>query len=479
MSRPLKLWVTGLVATSALALLATSFVFATKSAWPLGIRPTIAIPLTGNPTVDTLAGLVFWTAITLFASAMPVRMPRGSVLSVSTAPIIAVMILGGPVAAGWIAALGVTERREIRGRVPWYGALANHAMISLPAIIGASCYLAIDAQPPELLLGFVAAMIAATVFVVFNAILVAVSVGIQQGADFRTVLYGEARVYSTNLVALGPLSWLMAQIYIDIGGWATLLFALPLYTTRVMHQQVVDMRDMFTQTIGALAEAVDKRDPYTAKHSHNVKEIAVDIGREMRVSESELEALEWGGLLHDVGKIGVPDAVLLKQERLTREERILMNAHPVKGAEIIAPVTRLAPELPIIRHHHEWYNGSGYPDRLMGDEIPKLARILHVADAFEAMTAARPYRMVPLTREQAVAELRKFSGIQFDPQIVDAFVRTRWAVDVIGDSAGDEGGRGARRPTPIKPKPVPLITQAADRIAQASTPGAAAGTDAL
>ncbi len=93
----------------------------------------------------------------------------------------------------------------------------------------------------------------------------------------------------------------------------------------------------------------------------------------------------------------------------------MMNSHPVLGAQIIAPVTKLAAELPIIRHHHEWYNGSGYPDRLIGDEIPKLARILHVADAFEAMTAARPYRMTPLTKEQALAELRKFAGVQFDP----------------------------------------------------------------
>src|SRR5205814_1647586 len=86
----------------------------------------------------------------------------------------------------------------------------------------------------------------------------------------------------------------------------------------------------------------------------------------------------------------------------------------------------LATELPIIRHHHEWYNGSGYPDRLMGDEIPRLARILHVADAFEAMTAARPYRMKPLTAEQALGELRKYAGIQFDPTVVEAFVRTKW-----------------------------------------------------
>jgi putative nucleotidyltransferase with HDIG domain len=249
----------------------------------------------------------------------------------------------------------------------------------------------------------------------------------------------------------------MSRIFLFGGGWwATLLFALPLYTTRVAHHRFVEMREMFTQTIGALAEAVDKRDPFTSKHSHRVKAIAVDIGREMSVNEAELEALEWGGLLHDVGKIGVPDAVLLKQERLTREERMIMNAHPVLGAQIIAPVTKLAPELPIIRHHHEWYNGSGYPDRLIGDEIPRLARILHVADAFEAMTAARPYRMTPLTPEQALAELRKFAGVQFDPVCVDAFVKTDWVEGV------PDAGRK------VEPRPIPLIAQAASRMTQAA-----------
>jgi putative nucleotidyltransferase with HDIG domain len=253
----------------------------------------------------------------------------------------------------------------------------------------------------------------------------------------------------------------MSIIY-GVQWWATALFAVPLYSTRMAYRRFVEMREMFTQTIGALAEAVDKRDPFTAKHSHRVKEIAVDIGRIMRVTDGELEALEWGGLLHDVGKIGVPDNVLLKQERLNREERMIMNAHPVLGAQIIAPVTKLAPELPIIRHHHEWYNGSGYPDRLIGDEIPKLARVLHVADAFEAMTAARPYRMTPLTAEQALGELRKFAGIQFDPVIVDAFVKTRH-VDGVPDP-----GRT------VQPRPIPLIGQAAGRAAATPTPPPAA-----
>ena len=248
-----------------------------------------------------------------------------------------------------------------------------------------------------------------------------------------------------NLVTLAPLAWLMARLYEMPGGgaWTAILFGLPLVTTRLAYQRFVEMREMFTQTIGALAEAVDKRDPFTSKHSQRVRSISVDIGRQMRVSAGELEALEWGGLLHDVGKIGVPDSILLKQGKLTREERITMNAHPVLGAQIIGPVQRLAPELPVIRHHHEWYNGSGYPDRLMGDEIPKLARILHVADAFEAMTADRPYRKA-LSVDQALAELRKFAGVQFDPEIVDAFVKTSWADDAAEAGEPDPTNSTAR-----------------------------------
>ena len=237
---------------------------------------------------------------------------------------------------------------------------------------------------------FVAAMVAAAIFMIFNLAPRFDAARVRTGpAVSATSSSATCAAIAGSSIALAPLAWLMAIIYV-VQWWATALFAVPLYSTRLAYQRFVEMRDMFTQTIGALAEAVDKRDPFTARHSHRVKEISVDIGRVMRVSDAELEALEWGGLLHDVGKIGVPDDVLLKEDKLTKEERMIMNSHPVLGAEIIAPVTKLAPELPIIRHHHEWYNGSGYPDRLIGDEIPKLARVLHVADAFEAMTAAAP-----------------------------------------------------------------------------------------
>jgi putative nucleotidyltransferase with HDIG domain len=468
MPRALKLYIAGLVSTSAVALVITSLVFAGRPGYILGMRPEISA-IQPPTEVGVAAGLVFWTLLTLFASALPVRMPRGTIVSVSIATVVAAMVLGGPVAAGWVAAIGTTEIRELRGRIPWYGTLFNHAAIVLPALLGGLVCEASRGASTDPTVTFLATMIGAALYFAMNVVLTAAGVSLRDGLDFRLVLLGDTRAYLANLFALAPLAWLMAQIYARLPGgagvWATLLFALPLYTTRVAHHRFVEMREMFTQTIGALAEAVDKRDPTTSMHSRRVMMIASDIGQVMRCNSAEMEALEWGGLLHDVGKIGVPDHVLLKPERLTKEERTLMNSHPVLGAQIISPVTKLAPELPIIRHHHEWYNGSGYPDRLIGEEIPRLARILHVADAFEAMTASRPYRKIPLTREQALAELRKFAGIQFDPEIVDAFVKTSWVEGIRDPGRGEPEDEG---PILLHPLP-PLI---GERGAAASVSGA-------
>ena len=463
MTRSLKIYITGLVGAAALALLATSLV--------IQIDEGIALRFQGEPAVteiELLAGVAFWIVVTLFASALPVTLSEGVHIAVSTAPLMAATALGGPTAGALVAVFGTLDMREVRGKVPWYGVLTNHAAIVLPVIAGGLVIHAFKGQPGQYANELIATLLGSLVYFTLNLTFVSAIVIFRGGRSIREFLNrAETKNIYVNLLTLAPMGWLMARMYAlsGAGWWTTLLFALPLYTTRVAYHRFVEMRDMFTQTIGALAEAVDKRDPFTSKHSQNVRMISVDIGREMRVGASDLEALEWGGLLHDVGKIGVPDNILLKQERLTREERIVMNAHPVLGAEIIAPVAKLAPELPIIRHHHEWYNGSGYPDRLMGDEIPKLARVLHVADAFEAMTAARPYRMNPLTNEQALGELRKFAGIQFDPEVVDAFVRTRWANEV----------RDPGRPQPARP--IPLLGQHG-RSSQPAFDGPAPGSPA-
>jgi putative nucleotidyltransferase with HDIG domain len=460
MSKALRLYIAGLVASAAVATVVTSLLAAPD--------PRIAITGAPNPGAGDIAlGIGFWLLITLLASALPVELPGGTRLAVSIAPVIVAMNLGGPAVAAWVAIIGTTEAREIRGRIPWYGTLANHAGIALPVVAGAWVAELIGRGVGDnVARDFLATILGAGVLFVLNLALASTLTALRTGRSISIAILADLRVSVANFLALAPLGWLMARIYAvpGAGWWATLLFALPLYTTRVAHHRFVEMREMFTQTIQSLANAVDKRDPFTANHSQRVMLIASDIGRELKCTEPEMEALEWGGLLHDIGKIGVRDEILLKQDKLTKEERMKMNAHPELGAEIIAPVRRLAPELPIIRHHHEWYNGSGYPDRLIGDEIPKLARILHVADAFEAMTAQRPYRMTPLTTEQALGELRKFAGVQFDPTMVDAFVRTQW-VDGVNDP-----GRT------LPPRQIPLLAQAAaGRLAKA-TGSSEAGT---
>ncbi len=176
------------------------------------------------------------------------------------------------------------------------------------------------------------------------------------------------------------------------------------------------------QTISALAAAVEAKDPYTSGHNEKVTQFAVAIAEKMELSPDEIEDLRVAGLLHDIGKIGIPDSVLNKPARLTSAERIMINSHPVIAAEIVGKIEALTHLVPPIRHHHEWYDGNGYPDGLKEEEIPLMARILAVADGFEAMTSERPYRR-PLTEEEALAELGKGAGTQWDPQVVEVFVK--------------------------------------------------------
>jgi putative nucleotidyltransferase with HDIG domain len=193
-----------------------------------------------------------------------------------------------------------------------------------------------------------------------------------------------------------------------------------------------ELRTAYVQTVGALAEAVDAKDAYTRGHSECIGVYASKIAHEMGFAKDFIERVYIAGLLHDVGKIGVPDRVILKPDRLDKEEYDLIKQHPAIGAKILEPVSFLADIVPSVRHHHEWFDGSehGYPDRIAGDKIPLPSRIILVADTVEAMTSDRPYRKA-MDLKTVVAELKKYSGSQFDPVCVDAFLRV---LDRVGES---------------------------------------------
>jgi putative nucleotidyltransferase with HDIG domain len=381
--------------------------------------------------IQGIGGLMFWTALTLVGSALPVRLPQGTVVSVSAAPVIASLVLGGPFAAALVAAVGTLESREVRGEVPWYGTLFNHAAVVLSVVIGGIVFELIRtassglAVPARELVSFGGLIVGSVIFYLLSGVLAVLAVSFRTGSSVRTVWSQDLGGIAANLIGLAPLSWLMAQIFAlpdGVGWWATTLFSVPLLTTRLAYHRYVETRELFEQTITALAKAVDARDVNTRNHSKRVSDIAEAMCRVMGLAESEIEKIKWAGLLHDVGKIGIRDNILLKEGPLDREERFLMNQHPTIGAEIVAPATQLAPEVPLIRQHHEWFNGSGYPEGIEALDIDLGARILGVADAYEAMTSPRPYRKTALTHEVAIGELRKYSGIQFDPEIVPILI---------------------------------------------------------
>jgi HD-GYP domain-containing protein (c-di-GMP phosphodiesterase class II) len=192
-----------------------------------------------------------------------------------------------------------------------------------------------------------------------------------------------------------------------------------------------ELMDTFYATAEALAETIEKRDPYTGGHTKRVLRYSYRIGQTLGLSKKELEDLKLAAILHDVGKIGVSDNILLKKGKLSPEEAEQMHLHPRYGAEILSHVKQLKGVIPSVRSHHERIDGSGYPDKLKGEDIPGMAKIIAVADAFDAMTTDRPYRKA-MSNEEAFEELRRHAGVQFDRDIVHVFIA------LIGEKEGSE-----------------------------------------
>jgi putative nucleotidyltransferase with HDIG domain len=210
--------------------------------------------------------------------------------------------------------------------------------------------------------------------------------------------------------------------------------------SRALADSYQRLEESALEAVETLNATVEARDPYTAGHSQRVQRIAVAMGEELRFTPKQLEALRFGGLFHDIGKLAVPDSILTKPARLTPEEYERIKEHSAEGARIVAKLGRLREAVPIIRHHHERWDGRGYPDGLAGTEIPLAAAVVGLADAWDAMTTERPYHRA-LVLDEAFAEVRGGRGSQFVPEVVDAFfsvVRKR-----PGELGTREGQAGA------------------------------------
>ena len=360
--------------------------------------------------------------LNIAAESMPVSMPRGISVSVGYAIIFASILLTQPLevviitACGYLFSIG-KERVLIKY-------IFNASQLVLCSGLAALFLRAMGGVDLASigLREVVILVVTSSLYYFINAVLVTVIVSLTHGEEPYSFFLSNIKWSTPNFLCLAPLGLLVTLIYRNVGGWGLVLFFIPLLLARHSFKSYMDMRQSFLDTIHSLTTAIDAKDSYTKGHSSRVADYVDGIARELGYNTTRLEKLRFISLLHDAGKIGIREHVLNKPAALTRKEFTEMQRHSVLGAEIIKNVSMLSEGEKIVRHHHERYDGGGYPDGLKGLDIPEGARIVCVADAFDAMTSTRPYRKA-LTTEAAMEELIRCAGSQFDPRMVEAFIK--------------------------------------------------------
>ena len=262
---------------------------------------------------------------------------------------------------------------------------------------------------------------------------------------YQNKIVGVLILQVPDVVISSHVNMLLQAIVLTLSGGLLILFLLLikiLYTasktllkqnTELSKQKIEieasykKLNDSYKNTIFALSNAVDARDPYTAGHSARVTKISMLLGKTLDLPEEKLGNLEYAALFHDIGKIGIPDYILLKNSKLTDEEFEIIKKHPEMGVRILKSIDFLTEGLPIIKHHHEKFMGKGYPDDINGEDIPLGARIIAIADTYDAITSDRPYRK-GLSHETAVEEILRNKGLQFDDKMVDAFMQIEQSI---------------------------------------------------
>jgi HD superfamily phosphohydrolase YqeK len=368
---------------------------------------------------------------------------------------LAAVVLTGPVGAavvGGFTLLGMRRGPSLAQRVFNTGMFALTAYLAGRAFVWSGGH--VSAPQPSSFPGIIGPFAAAAlVHVVVNFLLLQ---GVLWTARDRSVAGGhigpDIKILVTDL-GYGAFGLLIAALWSVLGPFTPILLLIPLLVARWAVAQFAAQQRAYEATVSALCQAVETKDFYTRGHSERVSRGAVMIAREIRMRTERVEALRMAGMLHDVGKLGVPTSVLQKNGALTDEEYAAIQLHPMRGLDIVREIGFLDEALAGIMHHHERIDGRGYPMGLAGDEIPEFARVLAVADAFDAMTSNRSYRGARPVSE-AISELRKWAGRQFDPAFVDAFVA---AIDRDG-WRGPEGAPPAADKTMAADSAEPLRT---------------------
>jgi uncharacterized membrane protein len=377
-----------------------------------------------------LLGPILLGICALIAELYPVRLSEEGTVSVAAALDFAAVILFPPQVAVLLAAIAA-GLNDIVSRVPRIRVLFNTSQLAIAAALASRVYALGPGGAFRFQTHALWGLVAGLTFLFTNSLLTCTVIALVQGhRPIEVWLQGNREMLLHDL-ALYPIGMLVALVYTHDAP-ALVLFCLPMTIIYVSFRNNVLVRQQAQAVLETLADIIDRKDPYTAEHSRRVAQYANAITQQMGLSERECLLIQSTARIHDLGKVTWRDDILFKPGRLTAEEMERVREHPVTGARIVEGLRNYQKGVPLIRHHHEWVDGSGYPDGLIREEIPLGARILAVADAFDAMTSDRPYRKA-LSKEEALHRLWTGMGTQFDPVVVEAFLE--WVATMPGDGA--------------------------------------------
>ena len=434
----------GIVSTAGLAAGALGFVFGSSTDW-IGLAAIVALVGVGQ--------------------SLALEVDDGSI-SVSAVGSIAGAALFGPRAALPLA-LTIAAVEWSARRSPFHYVMFNIGTLSLSSLAAAGVFTAGFHGDLGRLVYVLSGVAAGATYYFVNMSLISLVVAVEGHERWLSVFKERFAWLATHYLVYGFIGGVIWVGHDTAGLWALAVFALPLLLMRKTQEAYLRhtqrsaqklrqaaetiqtqnvslehanklLRERSTAAMESLSATVDARDAYTAGHSRRVQQLALAIGRELGLSQAELDLLGHAALFHDIGKLAIPDAILLKPASLTPEEWDLMQRHAEEGARIIDRLGFLNDAVPAIRHHHERFDGTGYPDRLHGEEIPLGARIIHVADALDSMLTTRIYRAARPAGE-ALDELRRAAGSQFCPRCVAALERI-----LPLEGLDDEGGARER-----------------------------------
>ena len=379
-------------------------------------------------------GVLLLVIAVMVAENAAIVLPKGFVTSLAYPLSLAANILFGPAIAGLVALCSAINVDDIRERINPVVVAFNVGQVVLAHTASGLLYVSVGGRVlwsesmvtpfapsefPAMLLPLIAVGLSASAL---NAALVGIGIAIKYSVRIRSVWREHLRAFFPIQLSLSVVAVSIAQVMaVQVAG--LVLFVFPLLVSRQVYQRYVALRRFYVDTVRSLVAALEAKDRYTAGHSERVAQYSVAIAKAMGLPDETVERIDLAAQLHDLGKVGISGEVLSKPGRLTSEEFEAIRAHPEVGANLVARVPGLTHIVPIVRHHHERYDGGGYCAGLAGDEIPLEARIMAVADAFDAMTSSRAYR-APMTLEAAVTEVRECAGSQFDPDVVEHMLRS-------------------------------------------------------